>query len=150
MRTVGVTLVWSSVRDLKAFGPHREDSSENPPSSSRTLQKRTPLTKGTEESSSSSKSTLNLNFFFFIIIKSIQQVQENRQDASISRVAHITAPLCCSSDCVVLCVREDGERYWWQQSVSKMKGGNAGAVLPGYAFQIKGTIWTVGTYVCGK
>lgn len=51
--------------------PHREDSSENPPSSSLTLQNRTPLTKGTEESSSSSKSTLNLNFFFFIIIRSI-------------------------------------------------------------------------------
>ena len=51
--------------------PHLDDSSENPPSSSRTLQKRTPFTKGTEESSSSSKSTLNLNFFFFIIIKSI-------------------------------------------------------------------------------
>lgn len=40
-----------------------------PPSSSRILQKRTPLTKGTEESSSSSKSTLNLNFFFFIIVR---------------------------------------------------------------------------------
>lgn len=40
-----------------------------PPSSSRILQNRTPLTKGTEESSSSSKSTLNLNFFFFIIMR---------------------------------------------------------------------------------
>lgn len=40
-----------------------------PPSSSRILQKRTPLTKGTEESSSSPKSTLNLNFFFFIIMR---------------------------------------------------------------------------------
>lgn len=134
-----MSLVWDSVRDLEAFGPHREDSSENPPSSSRTLQKRTPLTKGTEESSSSSKSTLNLNFFFFIIIKSIQPVQENRQYASIPRVAHITTPLCCGSVCVVLCEKQDGERYWWQQSVSKMKGGNAGTVLPGNTFQIKGT-----------
>lgn len=47
-----------------------EDSAVKlPPSSSRILQKRTPLTKGTEESSSSSKSTLNLNFFFFIILR---------------------------------------------------------------------------------
>lgn len=50
---------------------HREDSSEKPPSSSRTLQKSTPLTKGTEDSSSSSKSTLNLNFFFFIMISAL-------------------------------------------------------------------------------
>lgn len=45
---------------------YREDSPlKLPPSSSRTLQKRMPLTKGTEESSSSSSSTRNLNFFFF-------------------------------------------------------------------------------------
>lgn len=50
--------------------PYLEDSAVKlPPSSSRILQKRTPLTKGTEESSSSSKSTLNLNFFFFIIVR---------------------------------------------------------------------------------
>lgn len=58
---------------IRSKHPHREDSSEKPPSSSLTLQKRTPLTKGTDESSSSSKSTLNLNFFFFIIIKSINR-----------------------------------------------------------------------------
>lgn len=51
---------------------YREDSPlKLPPSSSRTLQNRMPLTKGTEESSSSSSSTRNLNFFFFIIMKAM-------------------------------------------------------------------------------
>lgn len=51
---------------------YREDSPlKLPPSSSRTLQKRMPLTNGTEESSSSSSSTRNLNFFFFIIMKAM-------------------------------------------------------------------------------
>lgn len=53
-------------------GTYREDSPlKLPPSSSRTLQKRMPLTNGTEESSSSSSSTRNLNFFFFIIMKAM-------------------------------------------------------------------------------
>lgn len=53
-------------------GTYREDSPlKLPPSSSRTLQKRMPLTKGTEESSSSSSSTRNLNFFFFIMMKAM-------------------------------------------------------------------------------
>lgn len=54
----------------KAFS-YREDSSVKPRSSSRTLQNKTPLTKGTEDSSSNSKSTLNLNLFFFIIMNDI-------------------------------------------------------------------------------
>lgn len=55
-------------------GTYREDSPlKLPPSSSRTLQKRMPLTKGTEESSSSSSSTRNLNFFFFIMMKAMGQ-----------------------------------------------------------------------------
>lgn len=45
---------------------HRDDSSAKPPSRSRTLQKRTPLTKGTDDSSSKSKSTLNLKRFFLL------------------------------------------------------------------------------------
>lgn len=68
--------------------PHREDSSENPPSSSLTLQNRTPLTKGTEESSSSSKSTLNLNFFFFIIIKSIHSSGKMRRCSDLASRWH--------------------------------------------------------------
>lgn len=39
---------------------------KSPPSSSRTLQKRTPFTKGTAVSSSKVKVVWNLNFFFFI------------------------------------------------------------------------------------
>lgn len=39
---------------------------KSPPSSSRTLQKRTPFTKGTAVSSSRVKVVWNLNFFFFI------------------------------------------------------------------------------------
>lgn len=68
--------------------PHREDSSENPPSSSLTLQNRTPLTKGTEESSSNSKSTLNLNFFFFIIIKSIHSSDRMRRCSDLTSRWH--------------------------------------------------------------
>lgn len=53
-------------RGSRGRATYREDSPlKLPPSSSRTLQKRMPLTKGTEESSSSSSSTRNLNFFFF-------------------------------------------------------------------------------------
>lgn len=59
-------------RPASPAGTYREDSPlKLPPSSSRTLQKRMPLTKGTEESSSSSSSTRNLNFFFFIMMKAM-------------------------------------------------------------------------------
>lgn len=48
---------------------YRDDSSAKPPSSSRTLQKRTPFTNGTDDSSSKSKSTRNLNLFFLLRMK---------------------------------------------------------------------------------
>lgn len=57
---------WTVAINSKKKNSYRDDSSAKPPSSSLTLQNKTPLTKGTDESSSKSKSTLNLNLFFFM------------------------------------------------------------------------------------
>lgn len=59
---------WEPVRNQSGSGrTHLEEEMlKSPPSTSRTLQNRTPLTNGTAASSSRTKWTWNLNFFFLI------------------------------------------------------------------------------------
>lgn len=64
---------------------YRDDSWAKPPSSSRTLQNRTPFTNGTDDRSSKSKSTRNLNLFFLLRMK----------DMMLSGCSPLDAACCC-------------------------------------------------------
>lgn len=59
---------------------YREDSWTKDPCTRRTLQNKTPLTNGTDDSSSKSKSTLNSNLFFMRKNDMLRQVGDGKED----------------------------------------------------------------------
>lgn len=85
---------------------YRDDSSAKPPSSSLTLQNKTPFTKGTDDSSSKSKFTLNLNLFFFIRMNDMMRPPGSQQALTEADRQPDTFPArrcpCCSLSCCSL------------------------------------------------
>lgn len=89
-RQQSLTFNFSSQTLAINISSYRDDSSAKPPSSSRTLQNRTPFTNGTDESSSKSKSTRNLNLFFLLRMKDM--LLSRRCDAGQLKPSPAAAP----------------------------------------------------------